>query len=355
MAENTTDQVRLTVNGQIHDGWTEATVKRSIEQIAGTFDLTLTEKWSGQTTRRPIAAGSACRLHLGDDLVISGWIDDARPSITASDHSVQASGRDATGDLVDCSAVHSPGEWKDQNLTQICAALCAPFGIGVTALTDIGTAFASFAIDEGETAFEAIERACRMRAVLPVSDSRGGLILTRADHPGAPVAELRTGADGNVLSATGGTSLRDRFSVITVKGQSQGDDFKDVTETASASGAASDSNVKRYRPLIVIAEDQGDGTSFADRAVWETSVRRARSRTAEVAVQGWRRSNGQLWSPLDVVRTAVPELGLPETMLVTTVELTQSAEGTLTRLSLAPPKAFELIALKGDEDEESLW
>ncbi len=40
-------------------------------------------------------------------------------------------GRDKTGDLVDCSVVHSSGKWKGVRLEQVAADVCRPFGITV--------------------------------------------------------------------------------------------------------------------------------------------------------------------------------------------------------------------------------
>ena len=70
-------------------------------------------------------------------------------------------GRDRTGDLVDCSAATMPGEWQNELLDRIVQSLIDPFGISVTVDTDIGEPFRKFRIDEGETVFEAIDRACR--------------------------------------------------------------------------------------------------------------------------------------------------------------------------------------------------
>ena len=116
-------------------------------------------------------------------MVITGYVDDVSPAYSATGHDVTVDGRDATsqGDLVDCSAIHQPGEWRvSGTLEAIVTILAKPFGIPVKAECDTGTAFRKFRIEEGETAFEAIERACRMRAVLAAGDGKGGLRIIRA-------------------------------------------------------------------------------------------------------------------------------------------------------------------------------
>ena len=50
------------------------------------------------------------------------------PDTTPRDHMISVRGRDATADLVDCSAPSKPGEWQDSTLDQITRGLVAPFG-----------------------------------------------------------------------------------------------------------------------------------------------------------------------------------------------------------------------------------
>nr|WP_249942232.1 hypothetical protein [Escherichia coli] len=45
-------------------------------------------------------------LKINGQTVISGWLDQVNQSISATRYQITISGRDKTGDLVDCSAVH---------------------------------------------------------------------------------------------------------------------------------------------------------------------------------------------------------------------------------------------------------
>ncbi len=349
------DLVELSVDGQNHGGWTTISITRSIETIAGTFHLGLSDRWPGSAGLHPIGPGSACTLSIGGEVIITGYVDDGVPSFDPSSHVISVSGRDATGDLVDCSATNEPGEWKNRNLTQITQALCKPFEITVSAAVNVGKPFTSFRIEEGETVFEAIERACRMRAVLPVSDGKGGLILTRASEAVRTTTGLTSGENGNVLSGGGKFSMKDRYSTIIVKGQQAGTDYTSPTDNAEPFATATDPNVPRYRPLIVLAEDQGDAETFKQRALWEASVRRARGLQATIPVQGWRTADGSLWQPKTLIDTIIPELGINAEMLITSVNFTLSKQGSLSSLGLAPPKAFELIEIAEEEDKEIGW
>ena len=46
------NRLNLLVGGRIYSGWTEVAVKLGIEQIAGTFDISLTERWPDSPVAR---------------------------------------------------------------------------------------------------------------------------------------------------------------------------------------------------------------------------------------------------------------------------------------------------------------
>ena len=228
--------VTLSIAGRRHEGWTSAVVTRSLETIAGMFRIALSERAPGEAARRVIRAGDPCEVALDGERVLRGFVDTARVSYDAGSHSIEVTGRDATGDLVDCSAATKPGEWHEAKLEEIVAALCEPFGIPVRTEADTGLKFRRFRIDEGETAFEAIERGCRFRAVLPLSDGAGGLVLGRPTRSRTATA-LRRGV--NILSASGDVSWQDRFSEYTLLGQQAGTTSSKTTSSARAASPMS--------------------------------------------------------------------------------------------------------------------
>lgn len=53
------NECTLWVNGMIYGGWTAIRINRGIEQLAGSFTLSVTEKWPGQAEARPIKKGDS--------------------------------------------------------------------------------------------------------------------------------------------------------------------------------------------------------------------------------------------------------------------------------------------------------
>jgi prophage tail gpP-like protein len=342
--------VVLTVGGQNYGGWTGVRIQRGIEQVCGQFSLSLTERWRGQDTPWPIAPGDACAVSVDGHPVITGYVDDVLPQFDAGSHQVQVAGRDATGDLVDCSAENAPGRWEHRTLLQIVAEICRPFGVAVAAVVDVGARFRSFAIQPGESAFEAIDRACRFRGVLPVADGAGGLLLT---GPGPARAPVRIVQGANILSGYGFFSWRDRYGSYTVKGCDSGFDDSTPDQNASPVGVADDPNVSRYRPLVLVAEGPADTAKLKQRAIWEAAVRRGRSRRASISVAGWGHAGG-VWAPNTLVSVASQWLGIDGDMLIASVTLTHDEAGTRAELEVCSKEAFAAIAI-AEEEETAGW
>lgn len=338
----------LTVKGKDYQGWTECSVTLTMEAASGSFRLGVTERDPESSQPFDIRTGDKCSVTLGDTSVISGYVNDVSVSYDAYSHSITVSGRDAAGDLVDCSA--SSGSWSGYTLDKIVSAISAPFGIGVDVQTDVGKPFSKFKITEGETAWSAIERACRMRGALCVSDGNNGIVLMRAST-GASVAIVRGGVGGMILSATADFSDRERYSEYQVKGQSSGWDSDDVDGAAHAIATAKDSAVDRYRLKVVVAEDQGDSGTLSERANWEAKVARGRSQKAGITVFGWRDASGSLWLPNRLVRVECDWLRLVDEMMISTVTLSQSGlDGTTADLVLVHPDTFAAEPIVERED-----
>ena len=334
----------LHIDGQIYEGWTSVEVTRDIERMAGAFRLQLTDRWPGNENNRAVKPGFACRLSERSETLVTGWIDSVDVSFDNSDHTISAVGRDKTGDLVDCAAIHAGGEWKNQTVAQIATDLCRPFGItAVAEAPEAHNMVATFKLEEGETAFAAIERLSRLKGLLCTSYTDGRLRLTTSAVATTTSATVKSGPNGNVLSATATFNHAERFSSYTIKGQDNAADFASPDVATAPAGKATDALITRYRPTTILAEDVVDAAACQKRAEWEASVRAGRARRLSVTVQGWY-IDGALWRPLTLVDCEIPEVNLTGRMLVSAVTYTLSDAGTTAALTLVDPAAFTGLA-----------
>lgn len=334
---NMQSTVSLYVGGSKYEGWEEVKVTRALNAVAGTFSLTLSDRWPGQSTSRPIRRYESCVVKLDGETVITGYIDDVTPAYSDRSHSINITGRDKTGYLVDCSAIHSPGEWHNSGAIQIANELAAPFGIGVSVQHSVKP-FKKFKLEVGETVFEALDRMCRMRSMLATSDVHGNLLLTRSGKGGNAGVVLQYGV--NIKAAKCQLKGKDRYSEYIVKGQQPGIDTT-AEGAAQIVAKAKDSQVPLYRPLLILAEDAADANTAAQRVAWERDTRKAKSSSVTITVQGWReQKGGALWLPNKLVPVKDPVLGIDATLLIESVELSRSSSGSLTTLTLVPPQAY---------------
>lgn len=341
------NKVTLWVGGQVHEGWTDTAINLNLDHMAGDFRLTLTEEYlaDGQLQRMPVKAGAACRLGIDGNTVLTGWVDSHNPGYTATSHSVTISGRDKTGDLVDCST--QVKEYLNQKLEVIASDMCAPFDITVLVDCDTGQPFKRVAVNTGDTVQSCIERMCRQRGVLAWSDGLGNLIIGRGTM-GKPVATLVRGK--NVLAASANDNFTGRFSEIIVRGPRETPDSSDPTAGSQEQGVATDGAVGRHRPKIMVPETQGAIINLNERAAHEQRVAQGKSRVVSATVPGWYHENG-LWRPRQTVAFTDDWLGISGNFLVGNVALSKDGDsgGTVTTLNLYPPGAFDRLAEAGDD------
>lgn len=337
------EDIFLSIGGQTYGGWTGVAIDRNLGEIAGSFNLSVTEQWPGSQAVRRIAPGSACQLSIGGTPLITGWVDDRDPDYDANDHRIAIKGRDRTCDLVDCSAiVAGPGAWNGVSVMAIARDLLAPFGITMrSAVSNTDQVLAGHSIQMGETVWECLERALRLYGVTAMPDGLGNILVT---IPGAApaLAELQLG--GAILGASGNFSAKDTFSDYWIVGQFPGtsDVYSDPRITNGASGHASDPNVTRYRPLIVSVEcNTADLDFLPKRALWEAAFRSGKARQAGIRVQGWRDANGTIYQPNSMVRIEDDFLGIHESLLVSGVRLWLDDGGEVTTLKVTRLSAFQ--------------
>jgi prophage tail gpP-like protein len=333
---NKETEASLIVNGKEHFGWTEVGITRSLEQLATTFELGFTERWSDEGKPNPIREGDECTVKLGNDTVISGYVDEMQIDYDANDHQLRVVGRSYTGDLCDCSAIHKKGQWKKQDLQQIAEAVCAPFDIPVNVETSIGDKFSSFAIQDGETAFEALDRASRMRGVILTTNAKGELVLTDI---GAKSTDTVIEFGVNALRGSYVGNWKERHSRIIVKGDAPGDDDTYGKAVSQAFAQVEDDvlvNAGRYRPLIVHSEHHETSGKLKTRAVWERNIRAGRGQRLKYVVDGWRDNSGALWEPNTLVRIKDERFRCDMTLLLVSVRYTKNlVDGTNAELEFA--------------------
>lgn len=328
-------------------GWTEISVTRGLETCPNSFEIALTEVYPGQPTQVTMKEGDPCRVHIGGDLVMTGYIDVFNPQLTANGHEIRVTGRGKCQDLVDCSAEWPNGQISGASVLAIAQKLAAPYGITVAAApgVDVGGVIPQFNLCLGETAYEIIERICRYRGLLAYEQPDGSLLL---DRVGTVMAASGFVEDVNAETSGIAWTQDQRYSEIWVVRQNT-DVMHDAGDAGNLIAKVTDPGVLRNRKLIIIAETvaQGMGNDVATlRGIWERNRRLGRSSILDLKADSWRDLAGTLWAPNMLVPVSFPTLKLDQaTWCIGSVTYTRGEEGTHASVTIMPPSAFSIEPL----------
>ncbi|WP_173834972.1 phage baseplate assembly protein [Halomonas sp. HG01] len=339
--------VVLQIGSQRHQGWQSVRIRLSLDQVADDFELGLTERWSEAGQVRPVTPGEACTVAVGDELVVTGYLDEVLPDYDAERHSITARGRSRAADLVDCSGIDQ--RFDGRTLVQIARALAEPYGIEVIDRIGASRPLRAFALEDGQPIAEALERAAQIRGARIVSDAEGRLLIVHAVQ-----REIRTPLvlGSNIRAGRGQFSDRDRFNEYVVEGQTPGDDSWHGEAAASPRARAQDPRVRAPRRTLIVSDTPADPADCQARAELEARRRWAQGRGITYTVGTWRHEQG-VWRPGDLVPVRDPYLGLDERLLVSEVQLLEDDQGRRAELRVAPPAAFEPVPVPEPKPEAS--
>ncbi|MFV3383124.1 phage baseplate assembly protein [Pseudomonas sp. NY15354] len=330
--------VTLRVNGLDYGGWKKVRISAGIERQARDFSLDVTWRWPGQVQEIPIRPGDRCEVLIGEDLVLTGWIDSTPVRYDAGQVNRSINGRSLTADLVDCSAINQPGQWQRQSVQQIVTALAAEYGVKVLSQVAETSKLADHSIEPGETVFESIDRLLTLSRLLSTDDTRGRLVIIRPGSAGHAVDGLVLGE--NLLSGEADLDFSGVFAEYRVTGQRSGSDTAHGAAASEVSALVTDPRATRRRVLLIHESGQMTPELAAARANWERGNRMGKALTIKYKLQGWRQSNGALWLPNMLVRIVDPVIGIDRDMLISEIEYSLDA-GTVCNITVAPPDAFD--------------
>jgi prophage tail gpP-like protein len=346
-------EVAIRIAGQDYQDYTDFHCSYGLEQFARQFSIGFSSKWKGAALSLgvfPFEEGAACELLVDGETVLDGFIDDIPVDYDGTSQRFSISGRSWTGHMVDASAVHKTGAWKNADLLTIANDIAAPFGVtckvpsGVI-LDEVLEPFRKWAIDQEETAYDCIQRAAKMRGIYLTSDAARNVLMTRATKLDRTVTVLKRGSGlANIIRGRREGRFSERYSEYIIKAQNAGDDtWYAADATSKLFHRARDPQVTSYRPLIIVSDGQGAKPDLALRAAWEMNVRAGRSRRVTYEVNGLHKQEGGVWQANELVMVDDPAFDIQGEMLIASVSLKRSNGGTSTSLELANPLAFDVL------------
>lgn len=332
------ETVELLIAGKAHGDWSGYEIDSDLLTPADAWQVRL--GMSGGMMPPDVAAGAPVVVRVDGETVLTGRVDEISHQVSKTAHSFTMSGRDHAAVLLDCSA---PIFTKQMvSLKELCTALTRDFGIPQPRIDADSTRIREKVnVEPGDSAWDALVHAAEANGLWPWFEPDGTLVIGGPDYSQPVVATLVLHYDGrgnNVLNLDKTESVTERYSQVTVLGQTHG--------TASESGkhnltaTARDSGISWYRPKIVTDHEADNYAVCLDRARKLISDSRLKGMTLTAQVQGHRIVGATdaaplLWKPGQRVYVVSEPHGIEAVFFLMARKFTRNrSEGTRTTLTL---------------------
>lgn len=246
-----------------------------------------------------IVPGAPVTLSIDGEAILTGFVDDVETVTNKQGRSLDLSGRDLAGQLVDCS-VDVKGGGERIALNKIIQRFVAPLNIIRSQRIDADATLTRdrVNVEPGDTIWDALSHAAEANGLWPWMEPDGTLVVGGPDYSQPTVAQLvlrSSGKGNNVSEVRVSRSLRNRFSHMTVYGQAPGTYVEDGKHGVTAT--ARDEGVKLYRPRVVVDHECSTTQLCRLRGRKLLADGRLEGNTITVLMAGHRRPDGELWKP----------------------------------------------------------
>ena len=208
--------VQLKVNSSnTYNYWSSVSITSEINALSRTFQLDITPKVYAQSEIPKFTSGDEIQLTIGDDLVLTGFIDSTPISYNGTSVTASVVGRSKTEDLVDCNVapqgydlssiknnswtknINGGKTFVEPNITKAVtqfkniplklavSQLIAPYGIKLVCESNNAAVNSNVhsTVKNSETVFKAIQNLTKSLGLYFMDDEYGNLIITDTDDP----------------------------------------------------------------------------------------------------------------------------------------------------------------------------
>jgi prophage tail gpP-like protein len=365
---DTADKVALLVGGKAHDEWESYEIDSDLLTPADAWRVRLGLSEDSLLPAN-VTPGAPVQVRIGADLVMTGRIDDVRVRLDKRSHSLEILGRDNAATLLDCSAPLTGGRKLD--LAEIIAKVVRPLyptggltKIRIDADKAVTRQREKINVEPGDTAWDTLAHIAEANGLWPWFEPDGTLVIGGPDYSDAtnpPVAVLvlnprKVGepngtGETNVESMERRESVAERYSTITVLGQTHGTEEEDGKNGLKSSAVDADLEARWPRRKIVTDYEADSVAVCRSRSQKLLADSRLKGFELRVEVQGHHINaptmpgHGKLWTPGQRVLVYAPPVGVVGTLfLMARTFCLSRGGGTTTRLSLREDKVWILEA-----------
>lgn len=293
MRDETNTQIRLIVGGYELSGWDDALLDNAIDTPADSWSVTLFNPVYDQLPAT-VATGKTAKLYYGDELVLTGIVDNIDESVNRQGRGLQISGRDLVGQLIDCSVPIFNG--RQINLEELLnkyvksGDLTSLFKNVV--IQDNAALKSKVSVEPGESLWDAINKAAQVTGQYVWLEADGTL---KVGDPFTSPYSVKTdlllmydGSDNNVLEASYKEDASNVFSQIKI-----------LSQDANANHILSEGKTSTpysYNRLKIVSLSDVETKAEADDALKKIqSDNNLEAYSLNVTVAGWTIDN-KMWA-----------------------------------------------------------
>ena len=337
------DAVEIVVGGVAHQGWESYDIESDLMTPADAWSVTLAQTEIKLPAN--VKPGAPVLVRVGGQTVLSGAIDERSHKVSKGSHTLQMSGRDDAGVLLDCSAPI----FTRQKLTiaEIVASVVRPLGIIKHNISAENLLLREkVSVEPGDTAWDVLKNAAEANGLWPWLEPDGTLTVGGPDYTAPVVARLVMRYDGvgnNIEDVTEKVSQAGLHSEITVLGQAHAVGSNDGKHNIK--GGAKNPAVQGYRPKT-ITDHEAINTQIADaKAAKLLSDERVKGYDLALLVKGHRTPEGLLYKPGQRIEVLCEPLGIDGVYFLMARRFSGNrGKGQVTHLTLREDGVWALYA-----------
>nr|WP_051551794.1 hypothetical protein [Acetobacter persici] len=206
------DEVSVYVAGMTISGWQNVSIRMGLEVMPSTARIAFTEYQPDGGYTLSVDPGMRCKVLIGKDLVITGYVSVVETDTDSNGNLMEMEIDSLSIDLVECSAEFATYQMSSTNALAICQQVSRPRGVTVTSTQGAGnTDIQQFSVILSETAYEVMERVCRLAGCIFYDQPDGTVLLSPV---GATQASGSLEEGKNIEHISTRRSLRGRFSEV---------------------------------------------------------------------------------------------------------------------------------------------
>jgi prophage tail gpP-like protein len=348
--------ITVEIAGKKYTGFKNITVSQSMPNLSGEFTL------STVTTGKafPFTNGDICRIFIGNEQVLDGYIERIRINHNHTEHDIEISGRDKTCDVVDSSISGNLRFSATTSLIEISKKVLQSLNINnidVFSTVDIESFGNGEVISSeiGESAFDFLEKYARKRQVLLTNDGSGNLLYTRTSTDIISTKLIYGDTTSNILSASAEFDNSKRFNKYIVHSQINNSAINDSSNYISSdkstdiTASSTDSDIRTSRIFNFHGETCINSNDVKKRSIWEANIRRAKAFKYNCTLQGFvAQVDKKAWRPNMLVTVIDTDCNIDSQLLVNSVSFKYSLDGgSITELELVSKDSFDIIEIEG--------